>query len=147
MESVLCSGRLVPNFSLEEMCNSQTKQLIKLVLTPAVVKQALMMQELRDWWGKPMTVNSWYREKEFNDSVGGDPNSCHLDGIATDIALGNLTTADRSRLISKWREICVKYKVIGGASIYEWGLHFDSNNDPKRYGHYNTSFRVTDFRK
>lgn len=146
MNGILCDGRLVKNFTLQEMANNLTKAVIKLLLTPEVVRQALMMQELRDWWGKSMTVNSWYREKEYNDSVGGDPNSCHLDGIATDIALGNLTTAQRSRLISKWREICVKYKVIGGVSIYDWGLHFDSNNDPNRYGHYNPTFRITDFR-
>ena len=95
-----------------------------------------------------MAVNSWYREKEFNDSVGGDPNSCHLDGIATDIALEKLTETQINLFISVWQSICIRYNVIGGVSIYHWGLHFDSNNDPKRYNGYtpNYKFRITDFR-
>lgn len=148
MNGILCDGRLVKNFTLQEMANNLTKAVIKLLLTPEVVRQALMMQELRDWWGKPITVNSWYREKEYNDSVGGDPNSCHLDGIATDIAFEKLTQSQINLLIAVWQSICIRYNVIGGVSIYHWGLHFDSNNDPKRYNGYapNYKFRITDFR-
>jgi len=140
-------GRIVENFSLNEMANTKAIEDIKLVLTPSVTLHCLMMQELRRWYNKPMTVNSWYRSKSFNASVGGDKNSCHLDGIATDINLPNLSDQQRTNFINKWKEICIKYGVIGGVSIYAWGLHFDSNNNPKRYGGNNPNFRITDFRK
>ena len=142
----MIDGRIVKNFSLEEMSNNSASDEIKLVLTPEVTRQAMMMQELREWCGKPLTVNSWYRTLGFNKSVGGDQNSCHLDGIATDLAL-TLTDAQRVLFIAIWNLICVQYKVIGGISIYNWGLHFDSNNTPTRYGTSNTNFRITDFRK
>lgn len=147
MKPIVCAGRLVPNFSLEEMANNLTKAIIKLLLTPEVVRHALMMQVLRDWWKRPMTVNSWYREEAYNKEVGGDPHSCHLDGIATDIALPHLTEEQIKMFINKWKKICIKYGVIGGISIYHWGLHFDSNNTADRYGHVNKNFRITDFRK
>ena len=136
-------GNLVPNFTLSEMANNEDGGRLK--LTPEVVRQAQMMQELRKWYKKPMKVNSWYRTTEYNKSVGGDPNSCHLDGIATDIAL-TLTAQQITNFINKWKEICKKWGVIGGVSIYSWGLHFDSNNTPTRYGKSNTNFRITDFR-
>ena len=145
--ATLSDGRLVKNFSLQEMANNESDTAVKLIITPATAQHAMMMQELRDWWGKSMTVNSWYREPVYNKAVGGDPNSCHLDGIATDISLTNLTAAQRSAFIKQWKKICKKYKVIGGVSIYHWGLHFDSNNDPMRYGRKNSVYRITDFRK
>ena len=138
------TGNLVEHFSLNEMANNQDGG--KLVLTPEVVRHAQMMEELRKWYNKPMNVNSWYRTKEFNASVGGDPNSCHLDGIATDIALPNLTAQRITNFTNKWKLICEKYGVIGGISLEPGWLHFDSNNNPTRYGKSNTNFRITDFR-
>ncbi len=139
------NDRLVRNFTLKEMANNKAKEDIKLVLTEKVMRHALMMQELRDFWGKPMTVNSWYRTPSFNASVGGSVNSCHLDGTATDIALGNLTTVERERLIGAWKSICTRYGVIGGVSIYKTFLHFDSNDDPNRFKT-GSIFRVSDYR-
>ena len=118
----------------------------KLELTPELVKHALMMQELRNWYRKPLNVNSWYRTKTFNKKVGGGYKLLHLDGIASDIALPNLTSNQITNFINKWKGICYKHKVIGGVSVYKWGLHFDSNNDPNRYGRWSSSFRTTDFR-
>lgn len=140
-------GKIVKNFTLEEMANNLTTDSVKLVLTPEVVRQANMMQELRDWYGEPMKVNSWYRTKEFNKKKNGDVHSCHLDGIATDIAFTSISSLNRGKFIVKWRQICEKYGVIGGVSIYIWGLHFDSNATPTRYGKENHNFRITDFRK
>lgn len=142
----ITDGRIVKNFSLAEMTNKQAKDNIKLVLTPEVVEHAQMMQELRDYWGRPMTVSSWYRTKVYNNKVGGDKNSCHLDGIATDITMPGLSEADRTRLIEVWKSICIRHGVIGGVGVYKWGLHFDSNNNPARYGKVNALFRITDFR-
>lgn len=142
----LTDGRLVPNFSLAEMTNTLATEDIKLVLTPDVCRHAAMMQELRDYWGRPMTVNSWYRTKSFNAKVGGEKTSCHLDGVATDIALPNLTEPQRTELTTVWKAICIRHGVIGGVSIYRWGIHFDSNNNPVRYGKVNPNFRATDFR-
>lgn len=140
-------GRIVRNFSIDEMSNSMTSDQVKLVITPEVIEFAQMMQHLRNYWGKPMKVNSWYRTKEFNTRIGGDVNSAHLDGIAADIALPSITDRNRNNLIEVWRSICINYGVIGGVSIYSWGVHFDANKNPMRYGKLSNTFRITDFRR
>jgi hypothetical protein len=43
------------------------------------------MDEIRENYGKPIYVNSWYRCKELNAEVGGAEDSYHLKGLAVDI--------------------------------------------------------------
>ena len=50
------------------------EKLIKEVLDP-----------LREWYGKPVYVNSGYRCPELNKAVGGAATSFHLSGCAADI--------------------------------------------------------------
>lgn len=89
-----------------------------------------MMQELRDWYGKPLNVSSWYRTKSFNKSCNGSKNSAHLDGLATDI--NNINTKDNEtvkRFTHWWQAICTAHGKIGGVEVYKWGMHFDSYSD------------------
>lgn len=54
------------------------KNLIEQVLDP-----------LREWYGKPITVNSGYRSPQLNRLVGGAANSQHVKGEAADITAGS----------------------------------------------------------
>lgn len=134
----MIDGRIVKNFSLEEMSNSKAADDTKLVLTPEVVVFAQMMQELRDFYGKPMNVNSWYRTHKFNLSIGGDPKSIHLDGRAADIAV-----TDYENLTTAWRVICQLHNKVGGVNYYPTFIHFDNYED--KFGH--TEFIIRDYRK
>ena len=49
--SVNVDGKLVENFTINEMANNKAVEQIKLVLTPAVTLHCLMMQELRKCHG------------------------------------------------------------------------------------------------
>ena len=132
------TGRIVKNFSLEEMSNSEAKEGIKLVLTPEVVEFAQMVQELRDFYGKPMNVNSWYRTESFNKSCDGDANSIHLNGRAVDIAV-----TDYENLTLAWRLICQLHNKIGGVNYYPTFMHFDNYED--KFGY--KTFQIRDYRK
>lgn len=134
----MIDGRIVKNFSLKEMSNNQATEDIKLVLTPEVVEFAQMMQELRDFYGKPMKVNSWYRTPKFNASIGGDPKSIHLDGRAADIAV-----TDYHDLTVAWRTICQIHNKIGGVNYYKTFMHFDNFED--KFGH--KEFQIRDYRE
>lgn len=54
------------------------KKLIETILDP-----------LREWYGKPIIVNSAYRSEALNKAVGGVSTSYHLYGYAADITAGN----------------------------------------------------------
>lgn len=140
MTAYMIEGRLVPNFSLAEMANKQAGETTKLVLTPEMAEHARMMQELREWYGKPLNVSSWYRTKEFNKACGGDADSAHLCGLATDI--NNIPMEMYEEFIIAWKAICAVHKKIGGVNCYSWGMHFCS--DEARFGH--KSFKVRDYR-
>lgn len=47
------------------------------------------LQELRDRYGKPLIINSAYRDPSWNRSEGGKPNSQHVQGTAFDIHIKN----------------------------------------------------------
>lgn len=49
------------------------------------LKLAKFLDEIREDWGKPIGVTSWYRPQKVNTAVGGARNSQHLTGSAVDI--------------------------------------------------------------
>jgi putative chitinase len=48
-------------------------------------KLAQELDKLREAWGHPIGVTSWYRPYNINLAVGGVPNSTHISGGAADI--------------------------------------------------------------
>lgn len=79
-------------FSLRELSRSATADRKGIDNTPpasavgnltALVDKVL--DPLREWYGKPVTVNSGYRSSELNRAVGGVTSSQHLTGQAADI--------------------------------------------------------------
>lgn len=49
-----------------------------------------VLDPLREWYGKPIYINSGYRCPKLNSAVGGVKNSFHLTGCAADIDVHNL---------------------------------------------------------
>ena len=131
---IAVNGSLVRNFTLDEMANKSATNTCKLVLTPENVQFAIMVQALRSEYGKPLTVNSWYRTADFNRKIGGHYNSIHLDGRAVDLAVPDHATLDL--LVNLWKKICFANKKIGGANLYPTFIHLDD---------YENKFGYTEF--
>lgn len=70
-----------------------------------------ILQRIRDHFRKPVNINSGYRCKEHNADVGGDPNSSHMQGMAADIRVVDITP----REVAKFAE-SIGVKRIG---LYE----------------------------
>lgn len=84
--------KLSKNFSLEEMCRSNTARVRGLPNVPNAEQvknlQQLcenVLQPLRDLLGKPVVINSGFRSQAVNMAVGGAKNSQHMKGEAADI--------------------------------------------------------------
>jgi uncharacterized protein YcbK (DUF882 family) len=78
--------RVSTNFFLREFeCKDGSNQV---VLHSELLRR---LQALRTAIGKPIVINSGYRNATHNKAVGGSPNSYHLRGMAADIRVAGMT--------------------------------------------------------
>ena len=98
--------QLSPNFSLHELTKSETALRLDLDNTPD--EQAtenlrllceMVLQPVRDHYGKGVKVNSAYRSPESNAAVGGSKTSDHCKGMAADIEIPGVANADLAQWI------------------------------------------------
>lgn len=80
-EDVPASAWRWPNFTPKEIASKGNGSL--LVHEPSMDA----LQKLRDMLGRPIIINSAYRDPAHNKAVGGSKMSMHLEGKAFDIAL------------------------------------------------------------
>lgn len=91
----MSSNKLSANFTFNEvfyagsMLNRKNE-----VPSHAVVanmkKTVDVVQKLRDWHGKPISINSGWRSPELNKKVGGANNSAHMIGGALDCSFSGI---------------------------------------------------------
>ena len=93
---------LTKNFSLNEMCRSNTARERNLPNVPNAEQikslQKLcenVLQPLRGYLGEPVVINSGFRSQAVNMAVGGAKNSQHMAGEAADIKCKDLAYAKR----------------------------------------------------
>ena len=84
------------HFTMGELCASSTADAHNIRNTPPLQEagnlKALaenVLDPLREWYGKPIYVNSGYRSPQLNRMVGGAPTSQHMKGEAVDITAGS----------------------------------------------------------
>lgn len=79
---------------------------------------------LQGSWGRPLRVNSAYRDPAKNAAVGGAKGSQHMHGNAFDVDVADLSEADRVALIKQARASGFR-----GVGVYNNSLHFDVGGD------------------
>ena len=114
------------HFTIKELCHSDTatRRGIKNEPTEEVVRNLTalvdnVLDPLREWYGKPIYVNSGYRCPELNAAVGGVANSQHLSGEAADIDVND--TKENRKLFAWIEENCEFDQLLwenGGAWIH-----------------------------
>lgn len=122
--------KLTKNFSLSEFeCKGGCKmpndvfENIKLL--------AIHLQAFRDVFNEPITINSSYRCKEHNRSVGGSKTSQHLLGKAADITIKGYTpdeVADKIELLHSENR-----NRTNGLGRYNTFTHVDIRNNYARW--------------
>jgi len=89
--------------------------------TPNEVQLAAMklvaekcFEPLREWYGKPIRINSFYRSPALNKAVKGSKTSDHVKGMAIDLDAGS--NSENLKLFN-WLKDNVEYKQL----IHEYG--------------------------
>ena len=96
-----------------------------------IIKLASQLQFLRDYTGRPITINSAYRCPDHNAKVGGSKTSQHLLGKAADITIQSLKPAEVYSLIEDL--IDMGHMLQGGLGLYDTFVHYDIRKTKARW--------------
>jgi hypothetical protein len=76
----------IQHFSGKEICNGWN---IPDNLLYNILPTVRVLNAIREWYGKPIYINSTYRSSAYNKAIGGKPKSLHLDFNAIDFTVGS----------------------------------------------------------
>jgi putative chitinase len=80
------SSKVSKHFTVGEVShNSKERIMYHPVHRANALRLAAELDKVREAWGKPIGVTSWYRPEAVNRRIGGARNSQHLNGSAADI--------------------------------------------------------------
>ena len=122
--------RLTKNFWLSEFdCKDGTKVPEHLIAN--VVELAKDLQIIRDFFGKPMKINSAYRHEVYNATIGGTKNSMHIQAKAADIVIEGVSNDE---IQEKVLELMNNHTITnGGLGRYDNFTHIDTREYPARW--------------
>ena len=87
-----------------------------------------VLQEVRDHFGKPMTVTSGIRCERHNAGVGGSKRSQHISGKAADFKVKGVEPKE----VYEW--LLQKYPKTYGMGLYASWVHLDVRQVKARWG-------------
>ena len=129
--SLMADGnrRLAPDFKVRELRCKDGTDTVMVDETLTVVLQCI-----RDHFGKPVTITSAYRTPAHNAAVGGAKSSQHLLGRAADIRVQGVSLEDvaayAESLMPDWGGVG-RYPVKAGRAT-GW-VHVDTRADKARW--------------
>lgn len=129
------------NFTIQELTASATAEAKKIdnSPTPEVVENLkllvdMVLDPLRDAYGKPITVTSGYRSPALNAAVKGSKTSQHVKGQAADITGGSKT--ENKKLFELAQELNLPYCQLIDEKNFSWvHISYDPNNVKRQILH------------
>lgn len=91
-------------------------------------------EPIREWYGKPLTVSSFFRSDAVNKAVKGSKTSQHTQGKAIDIDAGS---KEENKKIFDWAKANLVFDQLINEYDYEW-VHISFDKGHNR----NQSFEV-----
>lgn len=96
-----------------------------------IIKIAFKLQQIRNIFGKSITITSWLRPKAYNELIGGAKDSAHIYGMAVDFVVANTDCDEvRLKLLNKLDDLKIRMEDIAG----DW-VHID-NREPGKQGRF-----------
>lgn len=120
-------------FTIAELCKSDTAD--RLGIDNRLPKDLLpnvenliteVLDPLREWYGKPITVNSGFRSPALNKAVGGSATSDHMQGRAADITGGS--PAENKKLFNLVQSLCLPFDQLIDEKNFAW-VHVSYRNE------------------
>lgn len=131
-------NQITKNFHRKEFdCKDGTE--VPKIYKNNVIKVAANLQVIRDFFDKPIIINSAYRTLAHNNKVKGSPTSQHLTAKAVDIRINGITPVTLYHLL-EWL-IYTKKIDEGGLLLYNTFVHYDIRGYKAR-ANYSTLYRI-----
>ncbi len=80
-------------------------------------------EPLREWYGKPIKINSFFRCDQLNTLVGSNPTSYHRLGMAIDMTAGS---KEENKKLHDWCVANLKFTELINEHDFSW-LHIAYN--------------------
>ena len=96
-----------------------------------IIKLSSQLQFLRDYTGRPISINSAYRCVPHNANVGGSKTSQHIYGKAADITIQSLKPIEVYAIIEDLIDFGVMLQ--GGLGLYDTFVHYDIRKTRARW--------------
>ena len=137
----------IPYFTKAELCCKCCGS------TVLDINLAVMLPNLRQMWGKKLTLNSVCRCTKHNEAVKGHPSSMHLvknpkwptEGAgAADIAWRNWQTPDKLRFARLAHDLGFRVGLHNGFCHVDIGRLYGIKPTPFIYGDWSNQFAVED---
>jgi zinc D-Ala-D-Ala carboxypeptidase len=96
------------------------------------VVAAACFEPLRKWYGKPIRVNSFYRNKALNKAVKGSSSSQHILGEAIDLSAGS---KEENKKLHDWIASNLVFDQLINEYDYTWvhvSFRLGNNRNEKR---------------
>ena len=125
------------HISFSEAVNSPTAQRLGISNLPTEEVFSRMQlvankcfEPLREWYGKPIKINSFYRSHELNKAVKGSKTSQHVKGEAIDLSAGS---KEENKKLFEWLKANVEFDQLiwenGGVWVH---VSFSSQHNRKQ---------------
>lgn len=122
---------LTKNFTLEELTYSSTAKKYGIDNTPNNTElnnlrelAEVILQPIRNKYGKSIVVSSGYRNLRLNKLVKGSPTSQHVKGEAADIHTVSDTKSDNKKLFELIKDMVLKGEIYVGQLINEYDYNW-----------------------
>ena len=123
--------KLTENFSIEEL-NKHNFKMSDEVLDN-LKELAVQLEIVRAHFNVPVTINSGYRNLEYNRNIGSKDTSQHVKGTAADIVVSGVSPDDVADAI----EFLINTGMLkeGGVGRYNTFTHYDIRGSRARWNY------------
>ncbi len=112
------------HITYEEATQSPTALRLKIRNEPSEAQLVCMrivadycFEPLREWYGKPIKINSFFRSAELNKAVGGSATSQHCKGEAIDMSAGS---KEENKKLFDWCKANLVFDQLINEYDYSW---------------------------
>lgn len=123
------------HISYDEATQSPTALRMGIENVPTTEELAFMsdvaescFEPLREWYGKPIKINSFFRCDKLNTAVKGSKTSQHVKGQAIDMSAGS---KEENKKLFDWCKANLKFDQLINEYDYSW-VHISFNRGNNR---------------